>query len=204
MAVAARLAAFAIAVATLAMISGGTANAGGPVGIDIGDAYFCNASFEGGVCETVINVGDTVEWTHVGQIPHTTTECGASCDSPSGSPLWNSGILTGIDTFQYTFNTAGTYLYFCEVHPALQRGRIVVQGATGPTNTPVATTATGPGTTAPAGPTATTSASGLPSAGAASGGDSSSGLWVLVIGLAGAALAAAGLGVMAYRRNGNG
>lgn len=202
MALAARVGALAIAIAALLTLSAGSANAGGAVNIDIGDFYFCNPSFEGGVCETVIDVGDTVQWNVVGQGPHTTTECGSDCDNPTGSPLWDSGQLASSETFQYTFNTSGTYLYHCEIHPTLMMGRIVVQGGAAPTDTPQATSPGG--ATAPAGPTATTSAGALPTTGAASGGDSSSGLWVLVIGLVGAAMAAAGLGVMAYRRNGSG
>lgn len=97
--------------------------------VDVGDIWFCDVTFENGVCETTISEGDTVVWDVAGTLqPHTTTACGADCDDPTLSPLWDSGLLADGDTFQYTFNEPGTYLYYCQVHPFLQRGRIVVQG----------------------------------------------------------------------------
>ena len=86
--------------------------------IAVGDFWFCSASFEDGVCETTITEGDTVVWNVGGaSAPHTTTECGASCDSPTGSPLWDSGIIDDGATFQSSFDQVGTYLYFCQIHP---------------------------------------------------------------------------------------
>ena len=106
------------------------------VTVHIGDFWFCNSSFQGGVCATQINLGDTVVWdmTSVGpSVSHTTTECGNTCDFPTGSPDWDSGILgpgPG-DSFSFTFNQAGTYLYRCSVHPSLMRGTIIVNAAVG-------------------------------------------------------------------------
>jgi plastocyanin len=107
------------------------------VGVQVGDVWFCDESYEGGVCETTIDAGDTVVWDFEGaNQPHTTTACGADCDAPTNSPLWDSGIIPGNSTgndalFEFTFDQPGTYLYYCEVHPFLQRGKIVVQGAGG-------------------------------------------------------------------------
>ncbi len=102
--------------------------------VDIGDIWFCDATFEDGVCETTISAGDTVVWAWDGTtLPHTTTACGASCDDPTASPLWDSGVMADGETFQYTFDDPGTYAYYCQVHPFLQRGVIVVQGAPTPT-----------------------------------------------------------------------
>jgi plastocyanin len=98
--------------------------------IQVGDIWFCNESFENGVCPTTISPGDTVVWDFNGTIqPHTTTACGASCDNPTASPLWDSGLM-GIDgsTFAYTFAEPGAYRYYCQVHPFLQRGTIIVRG----------------------------------------------------------------------------
>jgi hypothetical protein len=100
--------------------------------ITVGDFWFCNASFGGGVCETTIEAGDTVVWDFSQAMnQHTTTECGASCDSPSSMPLWNSGRMSG-GAFQFTFTQAGTFLYHCQVHPTQMHGRIVVQAAAPP------------------------------------------------------------------------
>jgi hypothetical protein len=35
------------------------------------------------------------------------------------------------DSFSFTFNQAGTYLYRCSVHPSLMRGTIIVNAAVG-------------------------------------------------------------------------
>ena len=89
-------------------------------------------------CETTIAQGDTIVWDFSGAtLPHTARECGASCDSPTMTPLWDSGLISDGSSFQFTFNQPGTFLYRCEVHPSLMRGRIVVQG--GPQPTPTAT-----------------------------------------------------------------
>jgi hypothetical protein len=76
-----------------------------------------------------------VVWDFTGAaLPHTTTDCGASCSNPTTSPLWDSGLITTSSpdrTFEFTFTEPGTYLYFCEVHPTAQLGRIVVNAAGG-------------------------------------------------------------------------
>lgn len=109
----------------------GTAAAQETVSVTVGDIWFCDASFQDGVCDTVIDVGDTVVWDfNDAQLPHTTTECGASCDTPASSPAWDSGAIAGGGgTFEFTFTEPGTFLYYCQIHPSSQRGRIIVQGA---------------------------------------------------------------------------
>lgn len=113
----------------------------GQTTVQVGDIWFCDDSFQGGVCESTISAGDTVVWDFDGSdLPHTTTECGASCDAPTESPIWDSGLIGDGSTFEYTFSEPGTFLYYCEVHPTLQRGIIIVQGP--PTSTTVPPTAT--------------------------------------------------------------
>lgn len=129
---------------TVAFLTQQSAFAGSTT-IQVGDIWFCDESFENGVCETTIGVGDTIVWEFDGTFqPHTTTACGASCDDPTLDPAWNSGILGDGSTFEYTFTVPGTYLYYCQVHPTLQRGVIIVQG--GATQTPPTTV---PPTTVP-------------------------------------------------------
>jgi alcohol dehydrogenase (cytochrome c) len=75
---------------------------------------------------TLIPPGTTVTWTNTGQIGHTTT---------SDDGIWDSGLLNNGDSFSYTFDTPGTYWYFCIPHPFM-RGRIVVDpNAPPPTET---------------------------------------------------------------------
>jgi plastocyanin len=58
--------------------------------------------------------GDTVIWTNVSGITHTSTS-GSSC-SPDG--LWSSGNIAGGGSFKFTFTNlnAGVYPYFCAPH----------------------------------------------------------------------------------------
>jgi hypothetical protein len=98
--------------------------------IPVGDFWFCNSSFQNGVCETVINQGETVTWNYAsGASVHNSRECGANCSSPSGTPVWQlPAAPTAAPWSQsFTFNTPGIYLYRCDLHTVLMRGRIVVQ-----------------------------------------------------------------------------
>jgi plastocyanin len=65
-----------------------------------------------------IAVGTTVTWTNADDIPHTVT----SRDDP---PAFDSGAIDTDEKFSFTFKTAGTYSYYCKVHPHM-RGQIVV------------------------------------------------------------------------------
>ena len=101
------------------------------VTVRAGDYWFCDPSFHVQVCTTTVRAGDTVVWDFNGSNePHTTTECGADCDRPSGSPLWDSGMIdVGGPPFARIFDAPGSYLYYCRVHPIDMRGRIVVEAA---------------------------------------------------------------------------
>ncbi|HEX5797323.1 MAG TPA: plastocyanin/azurin family copper-binding protein [Candidatus Saccharimonadales bacterium] len=59
-----------------------------------------------------IKKGTTVTWTNNGQIVHTVT----SADTSPQKGL-DSGNLNNGDTYEFTFNEAGTYEYFCVPHP---------------------------------------------------------------------------------------
>jgi len=99
----------------------------------IGQYWFCNSSYQNGVCPTTIQVGDTVNWVFNGDIysAHTTTECGANCNMPTGTPLWDSSPPMTVANFSYTFNSPGTYYYQCSVHLNAMRGVITVTAPVG-------------------------------------------------------------------------
>jgi plastocyanin len=61
-----------------------------------------------------INVGDTVEWENVDTAAHTVTG-GSPADGPSG--VFDSSLIMGGASFEHTFDAAGSYDYFCMVHP---------------------------------------------------------------------------------------
>lgn len=57
-----------------------------------------------------IATGTTVTWVNHDPIPHTVAESGH---------LFRSEALDTDDTFSWTFTTAGTFQYFCTVHPQM-------------------------------------------------------------------------------------
>ncbi|MCH8832738.1 MAG: PEFG-CTERM sorting domain-containing protein [Thaumarchaeota archaeon] len=64
--------------------------------------------------EVSINVGDTVTWVNDDTAAHTATG-GSASDGPSG--VFDSSLVLAGSSFSFTFNEAGTYEYFCMVHP---------------------------------------------------------------------------------------
>ena len=128
-------------IALLAVVSiAGGALSGGPGAraqtttiIQARDFWFCDSSFQYGVCETAVEVGDTVEWQWRGL--HTTTECAGDLTTCPGPHLWDSPIqISG--SFSFTFDTPGTYVYRCQIHPGSMRGQITVLAQPAPTPTP--------------------------------------------------------------------
>ncbi len=69
-----------------------------------------------------INVGDTVKWDNVDTAAHTVTS-GSPADGPSG--VFDSSLVMGKASFEHTFDKAGTYDYFCMVHPWMV-GNVIV------------------------------------------------------------------------------
>ena len=55
-----------------------------------------------------VRVGTTVTWTNQDSVPHSVT---------FKNGMKDSGLLTQGQSFSYTFNTPGTYQYYCTVHP---------------------------------------------------------------------------------------
>lgn len=87
------------------------AAATGAAAVDIADFAFNPA-----VTEVV--VGTTVTWTNNDSAPHTVTQ------QPSGSGF-QSGTLEPGASFGYTFDTVGTYDYYCEFHSGMT-GQVIV------------------------------------------------------------------------------
>ncbi len=80
---------------------------------------------------TTINVGDTVTWVWDGFHSTTSGTCSPNC-TPDG--VWDSGINTPPHTFSHTFNTAGSFPYYCQVHLQMMQGTVIVQqGGSAPT-----------------------------------------------------------------------
>ena len=64
--------------------------------------------------QVTVNVGDTVTWSNDDTAAHTVTS-GNPTDGPDGT--FDSSLFMAGTTFEYTFDTAGTFDYFCMVHP---------------------------------------------------------------------------------------
>ena len=61
-----------------------------------------------------INAGDTVEWINSDTAAHTVTG-GSPAEGPSG--VFDSSLILGGAQYSYTFEEAGSFNYFCMVHP---------------------------------------------------------------------------------------
>lgn len=79
----------------------------------------------------------TVTWTNLDSVSHTVTS-GNPSDNATGT-IFDSSLIKPSTTFSFTFKNAGTYNYFCEVHPWMT-GQVIV-GAAG---AKAASTATAP------------------------------------------------------------
>lgn len=78
---------------------------GATVNVSLGDDFFSPK-------DLTVNVGDTVLWTNNGGNVHTVTS-GSGCNRDG---IWDSGNLSPGQTFSFTFTTAGTFPYNCQIH----------------------------------------------------------------------------------------
>jgi plastocyanin len=74
-------------------------------------------NFSFGPQTLTVPVGATVTWTNRDDIPHTVV---------SADGVFKSKVRDTDEKFSHTFTKAGTYPYFCSVHPKMI-GKIVVQ-----------------------------------------------------------------------------
>jgi len=64
--------------------------------------------------EITVSVGQTVTWSNDDSAAHIVTS-GTVIAGVTG--VFDSGLLMAGETFEFTFNEAGKYDYFCMVHP---------------------------------------------------------------------------------------
>jgi len=64
-----------------------------------------------------VPVGTTVTWTNSDDIPHTAV---------STDGIFKSKVMDTDEKFSYTFTKAGTYPYYCAIHPKMT-GQVVVK-----------------------------------------------------------------------------
>jgi len=83
--------------------------------VSIQDFFFSPA-------QITVQPGTTVTWMNNGQAPHTVTADDGSFDSETLQPG---------QSFSFTFANAGTFSYFCEIHPFMTGSVTVVGGGGG-------------------------------------------------------------------------
>ena len=76
-----------------------------------------------------VQPGDTVRWTNADVSAHTSTGTG------SGNAAWNSGNLSGGQSYQRVFTAADVFNYRCNIHTTMV-GRVYVGNATSITPMP--------------------------------------------------------------------
>ena len=64
-----------------------------------------------------VPVGARVTWTNRDSAPHSATDAGGT---------WDTGVLAKGKSATLTFEGAGTFDYYCSVHPSM-KARVVVQ-----------------------------------------------------------------------------
>ena len=74
-------------------------------------------NFAFGPTDLTVAVGATVTWINRDDIPHTVV---------STDKVFKSKVLDTDEKFSFTFSKAGTFPYFCSIHPKMV-GKVVVQ-----------------------------------------------------------------------------
>ncbi len=83
-----------------------------PIGTSVPGCEETNSCFS--PADITINAGDTVHWMNVDTAAHTVTG-GSPADGPSG--VFDSSLVMADAIYEFTFDEAGSYDYFCMVHP---------------------------------------------------------------------------------------
>jgi len=76
-------------------------------------------NFSFGPSTLTVSVGTIVTWTNRDDIPHTVV----SSDDPK---VFKSKVLDTDEKFSFKFEKAGTYPYFCSIHPKMT-AKVIVQ-----------------------------------------------------------------------------
>lgn len=107
-------AAVLLGLASLAVGPGRLA-AGAQAGTGTKEVRIDNFTF--GPADLTVPAGTTVTWVNRDDIPHTVV---------STDKVFKSRVLDTSETFSFTFGAAGTFPYFCSLHPKMT-GKVIVQ-----------------------------------------------------------------------------
>ena len=107
-----------VALASLTNIRGREGETKASIPVEAGKTEIVIADFSFSPKTFTVPAGATVTWTNHDQVPHVVT----SADNQfKKSPVLRTG-----QRFSNTFATAGTYSYFCSIHPRMT-GKIIVK-----------------------------------------------------------------------------
>jgi amicyanin len=115
---------FSAALAALILLSFALSNAGHPTPVaaeqnSSSDKYQIKIdNFSFAPATLTVPAGTTVTWVNQDDVPHNIV-------SSEGKAL-KSPVMDTDGKFSYTFTTAGTYPYYCGIHPKMT-GKVVVQ-----------------------------------------------------------------------------
>jgi plastocyanin len=116
----AAFAAGVVALATAGCFSEHVTAPGGPTGQQLCASAQANVvrirNFAFEPTPLTIARGTTLTFVNCDSDPHTST---------STTGVWDSETLTQYGKFEHTFNSAGTFPYFCEIHPGMQAQLVV-------------------------------------------------------------------------------
>jgi plastocyanin len=113
-----RIAGIAALTITVLLLSAGSrrATANGPSPAPAtAEVKIDNFSF--GPMAVTVAAGTTVTWTNRDDIPHTVV---------STEGVFKSKVMDTDEKFSYTFSKAGTFPYYCSIHPKMT-GKVVVR-----------------------------------------------------------------------------
>jgi plastocyanin len=107
------------------------------LGVTLGLALFCvtpapaevhevtQSGFSFSPSPVIVLPGDTVRWVWTAA-SHTVTS-GTGGTDPNAGTLFDAPLNSTSTTFEYVFNTVGTYAYFCRPHEAFNmKGTVIV------------------------------------------------------------------------------
>ena len=71
-----------------------------------------------------VDTGTEVTWTNEGDASHTVVN--QETEQYQEGDLFNSGMIESGQDYSHTFEEAGEYPYYCDLHPQM-RGRVIVE-----------------------------------------------------------------------------
>lgn len=74
-----------------------------------------------------VPLGATITWVNRDAVPHTITQ--GSGPTVAEDAAWDSANLMQSESFSLTLDQAGTFAYFCAIHPSMQATITVLEAA---------------------------------------------------------------------------